>query len=52
MFIAQILNNASTIEALNKSCKFIIDSINQTVNDPTHSYGVKYEEILKKAFTD
>ena len=52
MFIAQILNNASITEALNKSCKFIIDSINQTVNDPTHSYGVKYEEILKKAFTD
>ena len=49
MFIAQILNNKSTIEALNISCDFIIDCINQTVSDESHSYGVKFEEVLNKS---
>lgn len=47
MFIAQILNNHSTIASLDIACNFIIDCINQTTSDETHSYGVKFEEILK-----
>ena len=47
IIIANILNGYDLKTNLDKACQFIIDSIKNTNNDPSHWYGVKYEEILK-----
>jgi pyridoxine kinase len=46
--IGNILNGLDFKANLDKATDFIIDSIRNTVNDKSHSYGVKYEEILKE----
>ena len=47
MVIGYLLNGKSIKEALDYSTDFIIDAIDNTVDDPFHDYGVKYEELLK-----
>ena len=47
IIIGNILNGLDLKTNLDKACQFIIDSIKLTDKDPSHWYGVKYEEILK-----
>lgn len=47
IIVGNILNGLDLKTNLDKATGFIIDSIRNTVDDPTHNYGVKYEEILK-----
>ena len=47
MVIGYLLNGKGIKEALDYSTDFIIDAIDNTVEDPFHDYGVKYEELLK-----
>ncbi len=46
--VANILNGVDIKTNLDIATDFIIDSIYNTMDDPYHSYGVKYEPILKK----
>lgn len=46
VMIANILNGKQPEECLKNSVDFIIDCINSTVDDDTHSYGVKFEQVL------
>lgn len=48
IIIANILNGKSMEETLDKATDFIIDSIKATKDDPTHNYGVKFEDVLNK----
>lgn len=45
--IGNILSGIPMYDNLDKATGFIVDSIKNTVSDPSHFYGVKYEEILK-----
>ncbi|MCR5349779.1 MAG: pyridoxamine kinase [Acholeplasmatales bacterium] len=47
IIIGNILNGYDLKTNLDKACQFIIDSIKITNPDPSHWYGVKYEEVLK-----
>ena len=42
-----LLKGESVKKTLKVATKFICDCIEQTKKDPAHSYGVKYEELLK-----
>lgn len=48
IIVANILNNVTIKENLIDATKFIIDCINATKDDSSHSYGVKFEEVLYK----
>lgn len=48
LILSGILNNEPIDVLLDKSTQFIVESIKNTLDDNTHSYGVKFEEILKK----
>ena len=48
LVIANILNDMPIKENLDMATEFIIDSIDVTLDDPTHEYAPKYEQILKK----
>ena len=47
IIIGNILAGLDLKTNLDKATDFIIDSIKNTVDDDSHFYGVKYEEILK-----
>ena len=47
VIVADILNGKSIKETLHHATDFIIDSIDQTMDDEKHKYGVKFEQILK-----
>ena len=47
VIVADILNGKSIKETLHHATDFIIDSIDQTMDDEKHEYGVKFEQILK-----
>ena len=46
--VAGILNGIDIKTTLDIATDFIVDSIYNTMDDENHSYGVKYEPILKK----
>jgi pyridoxine kinase len=46
--IADILNGKSIRETLHHATDFIIDAIHETADDDSHSYGVKFEQVLLK----
>ena len=46
LIIADLMNGLDMQETLKDACEFIVKSIRQTMPDPTHGYGVKFEEIL------
>ncbi len=48
IIVADILNNTPIKATLHHATDFIIDAIYETYDDDKHSYGVKFEEILKK----
>lgn len=48
ILVANILNNVSLKDNLMDATKFIVDCINETKDDLNHSYGVKFEDVLKK----
>lgn len=48
VIIGNILNGKTMEETLDDATSFIVDSILETKDDPTHSYGVKYEQVLYK----
>jgi hypothetical protein len=35
-------------ETLHHATDFIIEAIEETIDDPNHNYGVKFEQILKR----
>lgn len=47
IIVSDILNGKNLKDTLRHACKFIIEAIRKTVDDDTHSYGVKYEEVLR-----
>lgn len=47
VIVADILNGKSMRETLHHATDFIIDAINETIDDDKHGYGVKFEEVLK-----
>ena len=44
--IAGLLKGRPISEVLEQSCEFIVRCIRATVDDPSHFYGVKFEEVL------
>ena len=48
VIIADILNGKDLRDSLNHATDFIIDSIEATMPDESHSYGVKFEDVLNK----
>lgn len=48
IIVANILNGLSLEENLDDATNFIVDCIHKTKDDDTHSYGVKFEDVLKK----
>ena len=48
IIVADILNGLSPKDTLEDATTFIVDSIRATKNDKSHSYGVKFEDILNK----
>ncbi len=46
--VADILNGKSMKETLHHATDFIIEAIEETIDDPNHNYGVKFEQILKR----
>lgn len=48
VFIANILNKVSLKEALEEAVSFVNQCIKETIGDKTHTYGVKFEQVLKK----
>lgn len=49
IIVANILNKVAIKENLIDATKFIVDCINSTKDDYSHSYGVKFEDVLNKA---
>ena len=47
--IAAYLNGNSIYDSLKEACEFIVSCIKETMSDPTHWYGVKFEDILNKS---
>jgi pyridoxine kinase len=50
VIIGNLLNNKSMQETLDDATQFIVDCINDTKLDKDHSYGVKFEKVLYKAY--
>jgi pyridoxine kinase len=46
--VSDILNGKSMKETLHHATDFIIEAIEETIDDPNHNYGVKFEQILKR----
>ncbi len=46
VIVANILNHKDLKENLNDATEFIIQCIKKTISDSTHSYGVKFEDVL------
>ena len=48
VIIGELYGGATPKAAIDAACRFVIDSIKLTNNDESHSYGVKFEEILRE----
>lgn len=48
VLIANLMNGKTMEETLKDSCEFIVDCIKETMPDESHSYGVKFEQVLAK----
>ena len=48
IIVSNILNNVPIEANLKDAVEFIIESILQTMDDKSHNYGVKFEEVLFK----
>lgn len=48
VIIGKLLEKSSLYDALKEACEFIVDSIQETVADDSHFYGVKFEQVLAK----
>lgn len=48
IIVANILNENSIYETLKDACEFIVKSIKKTIEDKSHFYGVKFEDVLKE----
>ena len=48
VIIGELYGGATPKAAIDAACRFVIDSIKLTNNDKSHSYGVKFEEILRE----
>lgn len=46
--VAKLVNGASLDMVLKTACEFVHESIKETMNDPSHTYGVKFENVLAK----
>jgi len=46
ILLANLLNNNSMSDSLKNACEFVVKSIKNTLNDPSHIYGVKFESVL------
>ena len=46
VFVAASLQGLCPIEAGKLACDFVCKAIEATMNDPTHTYGVKFEPLL------
>lgn len=44
--VAALMNGKSVAAALREACEFVAESIRNTMDDPGHSYGVKFERTL------
>lgn len=44
--IANILNGKDTYDSIKDACDFVVSCIKNTMKDPGHTYGVKFEEML------
>lgn len=45
-FAGAYLQGKSKLEAVRIACDFVVESMKETVSDPAHSYGVKFEKKL------
>ena len=48
VIVGNIMNGVSVEETLKDAVEFIIDCILNTIDDKSHFYGVKFEELLKR----
>ncbi len=48
VFIAGYLTGKSIDAALMNACEFVVKAIRETIGDDSHSYGVKFEQVLKR----
>lgn len=48
VIVSNIMNKVNINDCLKDAVEFVIECIKQTVNDASHSYGVKFEEVLKR----
>ena len=48
MIVGNIMNKIDIQDNLKDAVEFIIDCINETINDDNHRYGVKFEKILNR----
>lgn len=46
IIVGNIMNNIDIKDNLKDAVDFIVDAILNTINDSTHNYGVKFEELL------
>lgn len=46
VIVANIVNGASLEDTLKDACEFVVKSIQETVSDDAHGYGVKFEQVL------
>lgn len=44
--VANILNGKDTYDSMKDACDFVVSCIKNTMKDPNHTYGVKFEEML------
>ena len=46
--IAELVNGKDLFTAIKSACEFTVESIEATLGDETHNYGVKFETVLAK----
>ena len=46
ILVADLINGLSLYDTLKDACEFIVKSIKNTLDDPNHPYGVKFEKTL------
>ncbi|MCQ2497649.1 MAG: pyridoxamine kinase [Lachnospiraceae bacterium] len=46
VLFANIINGKPLSEALEDACEFVVKAINETVDDPSHGYGVRFEQVI------
>lgn len=46
-FVGEYMNDRNIYKASQNAANFVVDSIKNTMDDPNHSYGVKFEKTIK-----